>query len=251
MPKAKPKLPDTPTPPTPLPHATRRNVRVLGYIRCSTEEQAQEGMSLAYQRRKIQEYASLHDLEIADILEDPGYSGKDTQRPAFQKLLTEIEDPAIEGVLSYRLDRLTRSLGDLAQLLEVFKTNNASIYSVMENLDVSTAMGRFVIGLLGLLGTLEVEVLGERVAAGMQEAKRQGIHTGSSPLGFKHSADRTLVEEPEQKATIARILAFHNEGRSLRDICKLLNQEGRQTKRGGKWAPETVRLVIHRAKEGS
>jgi len=223
-----------------------RKVRVLGYVRCSTEEQAQEGMSLAYQRRKIAEYAGLHELEVAEVLEDAGYSGKEGSRPAFQRLLKEIEDPKIEGVVIYRLDRLTRSLGDLASLLEVFRRYNAGIYSVMENLDVSTAMGRFVIGLLGLLGTLEVEVLGERVAAGMEEARRMGIHTGGSPLGYKHAEDSKLVEDPEERATVDRILELHSEGSSLREIGRALNEEGRRTKRGGKWAAETVRLVIKR-----
>ena len=128
--------------------------RVIGYIRCSTEEQANEGLSLGYQRRKIEAYCELHDLELIEVLEDAGFSGKETNREAYQQLLTKIKDADISGVIVYRLDRLTRSFADLGPLLEVFKGANASIYSVMENVDASTAIGRFVIGLLGLLATL-------------------------------------------------------------------------------------------------
>ena len=220
--------------------------RVIGYIRCSTEEQANEGLSLGYQRRKIEAYCELHDLELIEVLEDAGFSGKETNREAYQQLLTKIKDADISGVIVYRLDRLTRSFADLGHLLEVFKGANASIYSVMENVDASTAIGRFVIGLLGLLATLEVDVLGERTKAGMEEAKRQGIHVGSEPLGYKRSKDRGLIEDEEEKKIIERIKRLRKKNLPLREIARMMNEEGHPTKRGGKWGAETVRLVLKR-----
>lgn len=218
--------------------------RVLGYIRCSTEEQAQEGMSLRYQRSKIQAYCLLHDLEIVSILEDAGFSGKEANRPAYKQLLAQIKDPTLSGVVVYRLDRLTRSFADLGHLLEVFKAANTGIYSVMENVDASTAIGRFVIGLLGLLATLEVDVLGERTKAGMEEARRQGVHIGSEPLGFKRAENRGLVEDENETKIVERIKQLRKKKLSLREIAKIMNEESHPTKRGGKWAAETVRLVL-------
>jgi len=220
--------------------------RIIGYIRCSTEEQAQEGMSLHYQRSKIQAYCLLHDLELVTILEDAGFSGKETNRPAYQQLLRQIADPEIVGVIVYRLDRLTRSFADLGHLLEVFKAANAGIYSVMENVDASTAIGRFVIGLLGLLATLEVDVLGERTKAGMEEARRQGVHVGSEPLGFKRAENRGLVQDEDETKVVERIRQLRKKKLPLREIAKIMNEEGHPTKRGGKWGAETVRLILKR-----
>lgn len=220
--------------------------KVLGYIRCSTEEQANEGLSLAYQRRKVDAYCQLHDLDLIEVLEDAGFSGKETNREAYQALLEKIKSPDISGVVVYRLDRLTRSFADLGHLLELFKSCQAGIYSVMENVDASTAIGRFVIGLLGLLATLEVDVLGERTKAGMEEAKRQGIHVGSEPLGYKRSKDRGLVEDPEEKKIVDRIKGLRKKRLSLRKIAEVLNEEGHATKRGGRWQAETVRQVLKR-----
>lgn len=221
---------------------------LIGYIRVSTDEQANEGMSLSFQRRKIEAYCELHDLHLVEILEDAGLSGRDSNRPAYQQLLQRITDPQIAGVIVYRLDRLTRSFGELGVMLETFKKHDASIFSVMENVDASTAIGRFVIGLLGLLAYLEVDVLGERVAAGMEEAKRQGLHVGSTPLGFKRGEQKgeLLIDEKESEI-IERIHHLRtSEGLSFRRIAEVLNEEGQPTKRGGRWGSETVRLIWQR-----
>jgi len=238
--------PPTEAQPTPI-----KRPKILGYIRVSTEEQANEGMSLSFQRRKIEAYCELHDLILLDLLEDAGLSGRDNTRPAYQQLLQRITDPDVSGVIVYRLDRLTRSFGELGVMLETFKKHNASIYSVMENVDASTAIGRFVIGLLGLLANLEVDVLGERVAAGMEEAKRQGLHVGSTPLGYKRSEQKgeLLVDEKEGEI-IQRIHHLRtSEQMSFRRIAEVLNHEGHPTKRGGRWGSETVRLVWQRTEQ--
>jgi DNA invertase Pin-like site-specific DNA recombinase len=222
--------------------------KVIGYIRVSTDEQAKEGMSLSFQRRKIEAYCELHDLYLLEILEDAGRSGRDRDRPAYQQLLQRIIDPDISGVIVYRLDRLTRSFGELGVMLETFKKHDASIFSVMENVDASTAIGRFVLGLLGLIANLEVDVLGELVATGMEEAKRQGLHVGSTPLGYQRGEQKgELVIDEKESEIVERIYHLRTaEQMSFRRIAEVLNEEGHPTKRGGRWGSETVRLVWQR-----
>lgn len=221
-------------------------IRVLGYVRVSTEEQASEGLSMDFQRRKIRAFCELRELFLVRLVEDIG-SGKESDRAGYQELLRSVKDPKIEGVVVFRLDRLSRSLLDLANLIDLFKKENAQLWSVMENIDASTPIGRFVIKLLGALAELEVDVLGERTKAGMEEAKRKGVHVGGIPLGKRLSGeDGRLEEDAEEAKTVKRIHELRIQGLSLRAIALCLNEEGHKTKRGGHWHPQTVKVVLDR-----
>lgn len=222
------------------------SVRVLGYVRVSTEEQASEGLSMDFQRRKIRAFCELRELHLVKLIEDIG-SGKESDRVGYQELLRSVKDPEIGGVIVFRLDRLSRSLLDLANLIELFKKEDAQLWSVMENIDASTPIGRFVIKLLGALAELEVDVLGERTKAGMEEAKKKGVHVGGIPLGKRLSAkDGGLEEDAEETKTVKRIQELRTRGLSLRAIALCLNKEGHKTKRGGHWHPQTVKVVLDR-----
>ena len=164
--------------------ASQTKPQVLGYIRVSTEEQAREGFSLAFQKRKIRLFCQLRELKLVGILEDAGFSGKDTERPALQELLERIPDPKIHGVVVYKLDRLSQSTRDLPVMVDdVFKQNNAEFYSVTEQVDTTTALGKFFLTIIGALAQMERDLISERTRVGMEETKRRGTHLGNVPLG--------------------------------------------------------------------
>src|SRR5689334_21852965 len=99
-------------------------MRVGIYGRVSTEEQAKEGFSIAAQKEKLTAYVQSQDWKISDYYIDEGISAKDTDRPELQRLLKDIKEAKIDVVLVYKLDRLTRSVLDLYQLLQEFEQYN-------------------------------------------------------------------------------------------------------------------------------
>ena len=95
--------------------------QVVGYTRVSTKEQADSGVSLTAQRAKIKAYATLHDLELVEVIEDAGQSGKSLDRPGMARLLKSVRSRKVKGIIVAKLDRLTRSVRDLGELVELFR----------------------------------------------------------------------------------------------------------------------------------
>src|SRR3954471_12897451 len=121
----------------------------IGYCRVSTEEQAAEGFSIEGQGEKLRMYAELRGLGSVTIVEDPGKSGKNLDRPGLQRILAAIDQGHVADVMVWRLDRLSRNLGDLIVLAELCLKRNVGLHSVTENLDLSTATGRMYFNIIG------------------------------------------------------------------------------------------------------
>ena len=110
--------------------------KAIGYIRVSTSEQAMEGVSLDNQKAKIQSYCEFNDLELIEIIEDAGKSGKDLKREGIQVLLGRIRDKSVDAVVVYKLDRLSRKVIDTITLIETFEKSGITFHSLN---DVSAA----------------------------------------------------------------------------------------------------------------
>lgn len=220
--------------------------RVLGYIRCSTLEQAQEGLSLQYQRAKIELYCRLHNMYLEGIIEDAGFSGKDTNRPGLQKLMEHIDQPRYQGVVVYKLDRLSRSTKDLLILVDdTFRKNKAEFFSVTEKIDTTTAQGRFFLTIIGALAQMERELTIERTIAGLEQTRANGTYLGAEPMGFKRRAGK-LIRNSEERRLINRIVELRLEGLSLRAIGERLEEEGHKPKRGEHWHAQSLKLILDR-----
>jgi len=127
--------------------------KTIGYIRVSTTEQAREGISLENQRKKIQTYCELNDLQLIEIIEDGGKSGKNLNREGIQELLTKVKGKSINAVVVYKLDRLSRKVIDTLNLIETFEKAAIAFHSLNEKIDTSTAMGRFFLNINCKSGT--------------------------------------------------------------------------------------------------
>lgn len=128
---------------------TRQCERVaIGYVRCSTEDQSREGVTLDAQRERIAAYGVATGRAIAEIVADEGISAKSLSRPALQRMLSQCRDGRASAVVVLKLDQLTRSVRDLAELLETFERHDVALVSVTESLDTSTAAGRLTLNLL-------------------------------------------------------------------------------------------------------
>mgnify|MGYP001565920212 FL=1 len=148
-------------------------LKAYGYCRVSTEEQAREGISLDAQEEKIHQYANLKDLELLEVIRDEGASGKDLERPGLQRLLHLIEDEQAEALIVYKLDRLTRNTSDLLQLVEeIFKDGNTRFFSITEDIDTNSAMGKFFLTIMGAMAQMERELVSERTKAALLYKKQ-------------------------------------------------------------------------------
>jgi DNA invertase Pin-like site-specific DNA recombinase len=214
-----------------MPPKTR--TRVVAYCRVSTEKQADNGNSLEAQQSKLAQYAALYDLDIVAIEVDAGESASTLNRPALKRALGRLEAFEAEGLLVVKLDRLTRSVRDLCELVDTyFKDGDHHLMSVSESVDTKTASGRLVLNILTTVSQWEREAASERTAAVMQHMKSEGRFTGGwPPFGFKVGEDGELVVDDGEQYIIARARSLKAEGMSLRAIAAALGPVGREGKR--------------------
>lgn len=222
-------------------------MRVVGYCRVSTEEQNESGLSLSHQAGKINGMANLQDWTLLEIIEDGGVSAKDLNRDGIQEILRLVRARRIDGVIVSKLDRLTRSVRDLIDILKLFERYGVSVISTSENLDTGSAAGRFFIGLLALVSEWERETIGERTSNAMQQLKQEGRrYSGLPPYGFRFGNDASLVEIPEEQEIIAFIRELSAEGLSVRKIRAELERRGIQPRSGGRWSSALVNNLKNR-----
>jgi len=221
-------------------------MRTAIYVRVSTEEQAQEGYSIDAQKEKLSQYCYLHDFTIANIYVDEGISGKSLERPRVKEMIKDIKKGLIDNVLIYKLDRLTRSLKDLINLVDLFEKYDVHFTSMSEKIDTSTANGRMFLQLMGVLAEWERGVIGERVVFGMEQRAREGIYTApGNPFGFTYVDGHYCINEREA-SVIRLIYDLYLSGKGFATIRRYLNQENIKTKRGATWTSNAVSLILNR-----
>lgn len=121
----------------------KQKIKAVGYCRVSTDEQAQDGLSLDYQHSRIKAYAESQDWQLIDFYIDAGYSGKDTNRPEFQRMINDLQTGKADILIVLKLDRITRKQRDLLNLLEgLLEPSEIAFKSVQEPFDTSTGMGK-------------------------------------------------------------------------------------------------------------
>jgi site-specific DNA recombinase len=220
-------------------------MQAIGYARVSTDKQAERGVSLEAQNEKIRAMALVHDAEILDIIVDGGESAKSLNRPGMQRLLSLVDAGEVKTVIVAKLDRLTRSVKDLCELLERFERRGVALVSVAESLDTGSAAGRLVLNIMTAVSQWEREAIGERTRDALGHKRRQRERVGNIAFGYRLAPDGVHVEPDDaEQAAVAAIRKLRASGRTLRQIAADLNQEGRRTRRGSQWRPESVARVV-------
>jgi len=219
--------------------------KAIGYIRVSTEMQVNEGVSLDAQSAKIRAYCELNDLELIEIVCDAGKSAKTTNRDGLQKCLAAIASGEAQAIVVYKLDRLSRKVLDTLNLISEIESHGASLHSISEKLDTSSALGKFFVNMTAALAQLERDQISERVTMAMSHKKNEGQHCGRAAYGFE-MVDKELVKVESQFEAIAIIREMRASGAALRAIADRLNGEGIPTQRGGKWQASTINQIIKR-----
>ena len=210
------------------------------YPRVSTEDQFRNGHSLDEQKERMLKLCDYKNYEVYKVYEDAGISAKNMNRPAFQEMIQDIKDGKINKIIVYKLDRLTRSIKDLEEICTFLEENNCSLESMCEDINTSTANGKFFIRMLTILAQLEIERTSERTKFGMVGAVKKGHFVGRPPIGYD-KVDKKLVINDIESEVIRRIFDFYIKGIAANAITKLLNEEKALNR---KWIPTLVDRIL-------
>lgn len=207
--------------------------RVALYMRVSTQEQAENGNSLEFQKEKLEAYCKLHEYKIVGEYVDAGVSGAKFNRPALDRLKDDVEK--IDVVLIYKLDRLSRSIKDTMLLIEdFFKPNNVDLISLSENFDTSQAIGMATVGMLSTFAQLERDTINQRMMAGKVQSVKNGNYINNAPFGYVKK-DGKLVKDEKTKECVKYIFERLLAGDSTTRIANLLEENGFASLRRGLW----------------
>ena len=194
--------------------------KVAIYIRVSTEEQAKEGISLAAQKDRCTKFCEAKGWEVVQVYEDAGYSAGTINRPAFKRLLEAITKGEFSILLVYKIDRFSRNLKDLINLLDDLKEQGVNFTSVTEpQIDTTTAMGEAFFQIIGVFAQLERGMVKERVELAFDKKISDGEYLNRAPMGYWYDDHKLVVNEDEAEI-VREIFAMWAAGVHYREIAE-------------------------------
>jgi site-specific DNA recombinase len=187
----------------------------------------------------------VHSAELVDIIVEAGESAKSLHRPGMQRLLAIVDSGKVETIIVAKLDRLTRSVKDLCELLERFERRGVALISVAESLDTGSAAGRLVLNIMTAVSQWEREAIGERTRDALNHKRTNGERVGNIQFGYRLCADGKHVEaDPAEQAVLDQIRCLRQNGQTLRGIAASLNHRDLRTRRGSAWRLKHVARII-------
>lgn len=215
------------------------------YCRVSTDEQAREGISLTEQQERMKAYCRAMGWGDNFLLFiDDGYSAKNLDRPKLTTLLNAVKEGKISRVLVTKLDRLSRKLKDLLNLIDLFNDNKVSFISIGESFDTNTSPGRLTLQVLGAVAEFERERIRERVVENMQHAAKSGKWQTQSPFGYDLINKELSINEEEAKVVKEVFDSYLQKGLGFYSIAKKLNARGIPSKQKKEWSIRSIKLML-------
>ena len=221
-------------------------MKAIGYIRVSTQGQAEDGISLAAQEAKVRAWADLNDADLI-LFRDEGISGKRSDnRPGLQAALDAVGRG--DALVCYSLSRLSRSTRDTMAMADALAKKDADLVSLCEKIDTTTAAGKMVFRMLAVLSEFERDQISDRTRMALAHKRACGEKTGGEvPFGYRATEGR-LYLDPREQETVSLVLELRKQGQSLRAIGRALAAAGASTKAGSHtWHPQAVRRVVEGA----
>lgn len=201
-----------------------------GYIRVSSEEQAAHGISVDAQRAILEAWATMTGAGHIAIYEDAGYSGKNTNRPALQRLLADVRRGEISAVVVWKLDRLSRSLRDTLTIIEdVFQPAGIALVSTTESIDTATPSGRMMLNMLASFAQLEREQDSDRVLMAHRHLAEDCRYLGGHiPIGYRVDESRHYALDPATAPIVRRVFEMYLARDGYTPILDYLNSAASQ-----------------------
>lgn len=225
--------------------ATVSHNRVAIYVRVSTLHQIDRD-SLPMQKQDLAAYCSLIlGTDDYEIFEDAGYSGKNTNRPAFQEMMRRVRNGEFSHVLVWKIDRVSRNLLDFAEMYSELQSLRVIFVSKNEQFDTSTAIGEAMLKIILVFAELERNMTSERVTDAMISRASNGQWNGGRiPFGYDYDADTSTFSIREDEKEVCLMLKDdYISNKSLTHTAKLLNSKGYKTRAGAEWSPNGVWII--------
>jgi len=216
--------------------------KAYGYVRVSTDKQAQKGLSLDAQEKKIKQYAKLHDLELEHVFIEKGVSASTPliKRPAGKKMYKLMEKG--DSVIATRLDRIFRDVKDAAKIRSYFLRRGYELHLIDMggNVTGNSAIGNLYYNMLSAFAQFERDTCSERIRVVKENERAKGRYLGGSfPFGYAVTMEGTVELHPEEQRAIGTMIMLREEGVSLRNISKEI-----KSKHGISVSHETVNNIL-------
>jgi DNA invertase Pin-like site-specific DNA recombinase len=220
----------------------------IGYIRVSSEEQADSGLGLEAQRQRIAAFCEMKGFALTEVFEDAGVSGGKalSTRPAGARLLAMARKSKAVVVVA-KFDRLFRSVADAANTIADFDRKGIELVAIAEGFDMTNIYGRAMAQMASVFAELERAMIRERTRSAMSVKRTRGERISRhAPFGWDFTADSHLAENHHEQEVIRLMQSLRASGLSFRQIAVTLDQRGIAPKRGSTWIHTAVRSVLER-----
>ena len=226
-------------------------MRAIGYVRVSTADQRDNGVSLDAQRERIERWCAADGYRLVEVFEDAGISGKRADnRPGLQLALERVCQTKGAALIVYSLSRLARSTKDAIGIAERLDKAGADLVSLSEKIDTTSAAGKMVFRMLAVLAEFERDLVSERTRSAMAVKRANGKRIGTVPYGVDLAPDRsTLILNEAEQAVIIDIRAMRSDGMKLAEIADALTRREVPTKMGksSRWTHQAVARILARS----
>lgn len=219
--------------------------RAIGYIRVSTDMQANEGLSLDAQQSAIEQYCAAQGFRLVRVCKDVISGGKD-QRPGLQNALTSLEQGA-DVLVVLKFDRLSRSIRHFCELYErYFKDGAKELVAIREAIRLDSSLGRALVSILLVFAQMEREATGERTREAVRHIQSQGYHFGKVPFGKRaipapeNPRFKVLVDEDAEQALLGLMKEWAAQGVGIKEMADRLNERGDKPPQGEKWTKSLI-----------
>jgi DNA invertase Pin-like site-specific DNA recombinase len=207
-------------------------MRVIGYVRVSTEEQGVSRLGLEAQRAAIIAECERRDWTLLEVIQDVGRSGKDLRRPGIMRALDELSRGDATALVVAKLDRLSRSMLDFARIMTTAQKQSWALVALDVQVDTTSPSGEAMAHMLATFSQFERRLISERTKQALAQKRAGGVRLGAPPE----------IDSP----IASRIRKERAAGRTLREIAQRLNEDRVPTARGGRWHASTLQRVLAR-----
>lgn len=228
--------------------------RIAIYCRVSTIEQAEEGYSVDEQRRRCIEYCEKEGHEVFKVYEDRGISGKNISgRPGLKDLLKDSNDKKFDLVVVWKLNRISRRLIDILNIVDTLDKNSIAFRSLTESFETETPAGKLQLNIMGAISEFERGTIADNVKMGMMARAREGKWNGGKVLGYdvveipsegKKRKETKLVINEKEAMTVRRIFELYSEGHGYKATVNRVNKEGHKSKRGNAFSTASIKEIL-------
>ena len=206
-----------------------------------------KGESIENQIETCKDYLKRYmNINISDddivVFNDEGFTGANTDRPQFQEMIKDMKEGKLNYIVAYKLDRITRSVRDLEELISVLEQYNCFLLCDRDDVNTSTANGRFFVRMLTVLSQLEIEIVSERTKFGLNGAIKSGHIPGQRPFGYKSADDKRMVIDNATRPYVEKIFDMYLEGKSFQQIANYFKENNIYPKKN--WKDTTIQKII-------